>query len=238
MGTKGWIIFGAVAVAVLGGMIFFSNQNKLDVSSYDANNIIAAVEDNGMIGDNVFGNKDSKVVLIEYGDFQCPGCGSAHPRIKALTEKYEDDIAFVYRNLPLTSAHPNARVAAASAQAAGLQGKYWEMHNILFENQEAWSGASTSDRNNIFRGYAERIGLDLAKFDTDVASTEVAKKINFDLALAKKVEASSTPSFFLNGKAVEQDVWESDEKLEEFILSKLREAGIEPKTVAEPTATE
>lgn len=238
MGTKGWIIFGAVVVAVLGGMIYFSNQNKLDVSSYDANKIIAAVEDSGMISDNVFGNKDSKVVLIEYGDFQCPGCGSAHPRIKALTEKYEDDITFIFRNLPLTSAHPNARVAAASAQAAGLQGKYWEMHNILFENQEAWSGASTGDRNNIFRGYAERIGLDLAKFDTDVASTEVAKKINFDLALAKKVEASSTPSFFLNGQVVEQDVWASDEKLEEFILSKFREAGIEPKATAQTTATE
>ena len=226
MGAKGWIIFSVVAVALLGALMYFSGQNKIDVSGYDLENIIAANDKNGQIGDHVYGNKDSKVVLIEYGDFQCPGCGSVHPRVKTLIEQYKDDIAFVFRNLPLTSMHPNARAAAATAEAAGKQGKYWEMHNMIFENQSAWNSASANERGPIFEGYARTLGLDIDQFTTDLASAEVTQKINFDLAVAKAKKFSSTPAFTLNGKEVSQDVWGDDEAFEKAITDALEAAGV------------
>src|SRR4051812_16240717 len=118
MSGKGWIIFGAICVVLFGGLVFWSGRDRVDVSSVDTNKIQPASSDSGNIGDHVFGNKDAKVVLMEYGDFQCPGCGSAHPTVKALSEKYKDQLAFVFRNFPLTSIHPNARAAAAAVETA------------------------------------------------------------------------------------------------------------------------
>ena len=132
-----WIIFAAIIVLVLGGLIVYSRMNStsVDVSNVDATAIIGPSEQNGNIGDHVYNDTESSVILVEYGDFQCPGCGSAHPYVKTLLEEYGDRISFVFRNFPLTSIHPNARAAAAAAEAAGLQGKYWEMHDVIFENQ-------------------------------------------------------------------------------------------------------
>ncbi len=228
MGTKGWIIFATVAALLLGGLVYMSSANRIDVSGYDINKIISADEKNGNIGDNVFGNKSSKVVLIEYGDYQCPGCGSAYARVKPITDKYQGQIAFVFRNLPITSLHPNARAAAAVAQAAGLQGKYWEMHDKLYSSQNAWSGASVSDRTTIFRGYAESIGLKLDQYDKDVTSEAVNKKINFDQAIFKRTGfQQATPTFTLDGKQVPEDVWGSDDKLDAFVRDAITAAGIE-----------
>lgn len=228
MGTKGWIIFAGIAVAVLGGLIFLSNQGKIDVSGFDVNNVIAANDKDGNIGDRTFGKKDSKVVLIEYGDYQCPGCGSANPRVKALTKKYEDQIVFIFRNLPLTSMHPNARVAAATAEAAGQQGKYWEMHNLLYDSQNEWNTASTRERTGIFRGYAERLGLDLAKFDSDITSPAINQKISFDQAIFKATGyQQATPTFVINGELISQDVWGDDTAFDNLITDKLKAAGIE-----------
>lgn len=234
MGTKGWIIFAGIAVAVLGGLIFLSNQGKIDVSGFDVNNIIGANDKNGNIGDRALGKKDSKVVLIEYGDYQCPGCGSANLRVKTLTKKYEAQIVFIFRNLPLTSIHPNARVAAATAEAAGQQGKYWEMHNLLYDTQNEWSNASTRERTGIFRGYAERLGLDLTKFDSDITSPAINQKISFDQAIFKATgHQQATPTFVLNGELINQDVWSDDTAFDNLIKEKLTAASIElPK---EPT---
>ncbi len=221
MGAKGWIIFSAIAVAILGGLVYISGKNNktLDVSSYNIDQIIGANDQDGQIGDHVFGNKDSKVVLIEYGDFQCPGCGTIHVRVKELTEKYQDKIAFVFRNLPLSSMHPNARAAAASAEAASLQGKYWEMHNMVYEHQDEWSSASAKDRGNIFERYASTLGLDVEKFKTDIASEAVTKKINFDQAVFRRTGLpQSTPTFTLNGKTLEQDIWTDSTTFEEALV--------------------
>ncbi len=227
MSKKGWIIFVALAVAVLGGLVLLSNQQKLDVSGFDANAIIGANDKNGNIGDRVLGDKNSKVVFIEYGDYQCPGCGSAYPRIKEVTERYQGQIAFVFRNLPLTAIHPNARAAAASAEAAGQPGKFWEMHDKIFANQDAWKNASTSERVTIFQQYAKDLGLDIAKFDSDVASTIVNQKILFDQAIFKSTgHPQSTPTFMLNGELVSQEIWGADEALDTFIKEKITAAGI------------
>lgn len=208
MNKVGWIIFGVAIVGLLGGLIAYSRLSNpsADVSSVDTNSIIAASDQNGQIADHVFGNTDSKVVLVEYGDFQCPSCGGAHPQIKEVTEEYKDKVLFIFRNFPLTTIHPNARAAAGAVEAAGLQGKYWEMHNIVFENQGEWESLSGTQRTDKFTSYAVDLGLNKDTFLKDIAGSNVNQKISFDQALGKKLSVSATPSFYLNGKALDEKV--------------------------------
>lgn len=232
MSKRAWIIFGVICVVFLGGLIFLSSRNRINVDDVDANAVINASEKSGNIGDHVFGKADSKVILVEYGDFQCPGCGGAHPTIKELTEKYKDKMAFIFRNFPIASLHPNARAAAATAEAAGLQGKYWEMHNKLFENQFAWQDLSAGERDDFFIEYAREFKLDEEKFKNDFASSAVNQKINFDSAVGKKVGVSATPTFFLNGKKLDSEIRDQQgsvdaEKLEKLLTDTMKEKGIE-----------
>ena len=203
-----WIIFSAVVVLILGGLIVYSRVTNppIDVNGVDTNSIVAASEQNGQIADHVFGKADSKVVFVEYGDFQCPSCGGAHPQVKAAMDEYGDRVAFVFRNFPLTTIHPNARVAAAAAEAAGVQGKYWDMHNRIFESQADWQTLTGDQRTNIFAGYALELGLDEERFKTDLSSKTISSKISFDQALGKKIGVDSTPTFFLNGEKLSSDV--------------------------------
>lgn len=205
-----WIIFGAIVAVLLGGLVVYSQLTKttVDVSTIDTNSVIAPSEENGNIGDHVFNDTESDIIMVEYGDFQCPGCGSAHPNVNTLLAEYGDRITFIFRNFPLTSIHPNAKAAAAAAEAAGLQGQYWEMHNLLFENQTSWNTASASERTEIFNGYAESLNLDMGQFETDFRGTSVNSKISFDQALGTKDGVNSTPSFFLNGEPLAKDAAE------------------------------
>ncbi len=226
MSKKAWIIFAAVCVVLLGGLVYLSSKNRVDIGNVDINKIQTAQEASGNIGDHVFGKSDSKVTLIEYGDFQCPGCGSAHPNLKQVTEKYEDQIAFVFRNFPLTSIHPNAKAAAATAEAAGIQGKYWEMHNKLYENQSSWETLSTDERTNFFADYAKELGLNVEKFRTDLISVNVNKKISYDLEVGKKAKVTGTPAIFLNGETIDQDTWNDPAKLDKAIVDAMKANGI------------
>ena len=196
-----WIIFSAVIVLVLGGLVIYSHVSNpsIDVSTVNTNSVITASAQNGQIADHVFGKADSKVVFVEYGDFQCPSCGSAYAQVKAATEQYQDKVAFIFRNFPLTTIHPNARVASAAAEAAGLQGKYWEMHNLLYETQTAWETLTGDQRTTQFMSYAGELSLNETKFKIDLASALVNKKISFDQALGKKIGVDATPTFYLNG---------------------------------------
>ncbi len=216
-----------ICVVVLGGLIYASSRNRLDVSGVDASAISTGSDMSGNIGDHVFGKADSKVVLVEYGDYQCPGCGSISPTVKKLSEKYKDQIAFVFRNFPIASKHPNARAAAATAEAAGLQGKFWEMHNLLYENQRSWESVSSSERGVYFIDLAKQLGLDEEKFKKDVDSPEVSQKINFDQAVGKKIGADATPAFFLNGKKfIEQD-WNTEENFENTLKNAMKANNID-----------
>ena len=223
MSAKAWIIFVAAVVILFGSLVVFSQRNRVDVSSVNDKAIINASEDNGKIGDHIFGKADSKVVLVEYGDFQCPGCGAAHITVKPVMDKYEDQVAFVFRNFPLTNIHPNARAAAAAVEAAGLQGKYWEMHNKVFESQDDWSDANATERTNFFSNYAAEVGLDKQEF-TNILSNEssrINKKISFDQALGRKVNVTGTPTFYLNGEKLNEEQFGSEEELEKTLLQAL-----------------
>ena len=208
MNGKTWGIFGAIVVVVIGGMVYMSMQKRLDVSdiaSTASNTILPAEERNGEIGDHVFGNKDAKVLLVEYGDFQCnPGCRMFHENFEPImrSEEYKDKIAFVYRHFPITQSHPHAIAAASAAEAAGKQDKFWDMWNVLFVNQSEWSAASVSERSSYFEEYARNIGLDIDQFKIDAASDAVSKKISFDRALASAAGVTGTPTVYLNGTQI------------------------------------
>lgn len=221
-----WIIFTVVTVGIFVALIVISGNSQIDVSKIDINAIQTASKQNGNIADHVYGNPESKVTLINYGDFQCPGCGNIHPMIKKVVEAYKDKIRFVFRNVTL-SYHANAKAASATAEAAGLQGKYWEMFNKIYESQSDWSELSSSARTPFFEGYAKDLGLDIAKFKIDISSNSVLSKINYDIALGKKAGVSSTPTFLLDGKTLDSSVWGDQTKLTDAINAELIKNGIE-----------
>jgi protein-disulfide isomerase len=221
---KAWIIFAAVCVAVIAGLIIVSNGNKIDVSSVDTGVTLNASAQSGNIADHVYGKADSRVVFIEYGDFECPGCKAAYQPVKDIVEAYKDKIAFVFRNFPLSSIHPNARAAASAAESAGLRGKYWEMHDLLYENQSSWKTLSANERTDYFASLAKQLGINEETLKTDVTATNVSQKLNFDLALGKQVGVNSTPSFFIGSKKLD-DIY-TDSSLDTDKLKKAVEEAI------------
>ncbi len=149
------------------------------------------------------GNKNAKVSVIEYGDFQCPACGAYYPTVKKLIADYGDRVLFVFRNFPLYQVHQDAGISAQAVEAAGLQGKYWEMFDTVYEKQAIWSGASADIVvKQYFDGYASSIGLDVAKFDKDIDSNQVKNKITADVTSANAAQVDHTPTFFVNLKQI------------------------------------
>jgi protein-disulfide isomerase len=228
-----WIIFAVICIAVLGGLVFFSSQGKVDVSKIDEKKPVTE----GAIKDHVFGTNSGKVMLIEYGDFQCPGCKSLYPNAKSIKEHYKDQLTFVFRDFPLTSIHPNALAAATAAEAAGLQNKFYDMHDKLYMNQDAWKNANPDDRITLFKEYATQIGLNITKFEKDLASSDVADKIRRDQALGAKANVTSTPSLFLNSETIDGDTWQSLDKFEIKVREAIKASGQElPKPLSESIA--
>ncbi len=146
------------------------------------------------------GSRLSKTVVVEYSDFQCPTCAAFHPVVKALTEKYNGQFLFVYRYYPLSALHKNANLSAAAAEAAGKQGKFWDMHDKLFEHQSEWS--ESNDARAMFILYAKDLGLDATQFATDLDSPAVAERIKRDVDTGNRALVQGTPTFFINGKQV------------------------------------
>lgn len=242
MTKRGWLIFIVIVVLALGGAIYLSRQNKVVLpDNIDHNSIQAASSYNGQIGDNTYGNIDSKVILIEYGDYQCPGCASAAPVVKQVVEKYKDKIVFVFRSR-LMPYHQNARAAASFAEAAGLQGKFWEMHDKLYETQQSWERLSGQERTDFFANLIQQVGGNPVQATEDIEKESISKKIAFDAALADAHGVTGTPSIYLNGVKVEaykdgkivpsntqgaQQLWADADLLDkEVIQPALRKAGI------------
>ena len=225
MSRTSWIIFIIITLGIITSLVVFSGSSKSDVSKVNTDAIQTASSENGNIADHVRGKADSKVILVEYADYQCPGCGTIYPLVKSIAEQYKDQIQYVFRNYPITDAHPNAKAAAGSAEAAGLQGKYWEMHDKIYETQADWSNLSITERGKFFEGLATEIGLDVNKFNTDLSSSAITEKINFDTALAKKAGVEATPTFYLNGKQLESADYGTEAKFKAAIDAALTKAG-------------
>lgn len=160
--------------------------------------------------DNFAGNPNATVVLIEYSDFQCPACAYFHAVINQLRTTYPDSVVFIYRHFPLPQ-HNNAKMAAYASEAAAKQGRFWEMHNLIFENQQDWSEKNPAD--SIFEGYAKQLGLDMERYKIDVKDPQIAQKVAQQLASGEKLNVTGTPTFYLNGKQIRGTDLDSFKKL-------------------------
>jgi len=143
--------------------------------------------------DHIRGNPEGSVTLVEYGDFECPYCGKAHPILMELMQRMGDDIRLVFRHFPLTQLHPDAQMAAESAEAAGAQGRFWEMHDALYENQQSLDPQSLS-------GYAADLDLNLPQFQMELAEHTHQPRVREDFAGGIRSGVNGTPSFFINGR--------------------------------------
>ena len=149
---------------------------------------------------NAVGPANAVVTLEEFGDFQCPPCGLLHPVLKTMKQEFGDKIRVIFREYPLVPSHAHALSAARAAEAAGLQGKFFEMHDQIFENQKAWDKAF--DARPIFEGYAQKIGLDLDKYRKDLTSEVVEQRIFQDGKRAHALGVQGTPTVFMNGREI------------------------------------
>jgi protein-disulfide isomerase len=142
--------------------------------------------------DHIQGPVDASVTLLEYGDYECPYCGAAYPIVKEVQDRMGDQVRFVFRNFPITTSHPHAEQAAEAAEAAGSQGRFWEMHDTLYENQRRLGDAD-------LRSYAARLGLDLESFERDVAEHVHAPRVREDFMSGVRSGVNGTPTFYING---------------------------------------
>lgn len=175
----------------------------------------------GSVSNHTVGQGNTGVTLVEYGDFQCPGCRQYYPILKQVKEYYGDKITFQFKHFPLESIHKNARAAARAAEAAGKQDKFWEMHDKLFDTQDQWK--DTPDPISVFEGYAEELGLDKTKFTNDYKDQETSRTITADLQSGRDLGVSSTPTFALNGKLIEQSPGATFEAFKALIDAKIAE---------------
>ncbi|MCI0676519.1 MAG: DsbA family protein [Phycisphaerales bacterium] len=143
--------------------------------------------------DHIRGPLDAPVTLVEYGDYQCPFCGQAHGILHELMTQLANDMRLVFRNFPLTQIHPFAQRAAEAAEAAGAQGRFWNMHDMLYENQDALD-------NESLREYAAELGLDVDRFGSELTSGVHVPRIREDFASGVRSGVNGTPTFFINGR--------------------------------------
>jgi protein-disulfide isomerase len=161
--------------------------------------IPAKVGEPGADPPHALGDAKAPVTLEEFGDFQCPPCGALHAVLKAMEHEFGPRLRVIFREFPLVT-HQHAMAAARAAEAAGMQGKFWEMHGLLYENQKSWSNAF--DVRPIFEGYATKIGLDLEKFRRDSSSETVAQRILQDGKRGRSLGVQGTPTVFMNRREV------------------------------------
>ncbi|MDD5084146.1 MAG: thioredoxin domain-containing protein [Candidatus Moranbacteria bacterium] len=165
------------------------------------------------------GKAEAPVTLIEYSDFQCPACAAYAPLVKNLGQDFPDTLKIVYRYFPLTSIHKNATISAKAAEAAHRQGKFWEMQELLFQHQNDW--AKSENPTDSFQSYAQAIGLNIDQFNADMQDASIIDPIKSDEAMGSEANIPGTPSFFLNGKKIENpEDYEAFKKLIEDEIAK------------------
>jgi protein-disulfide isomerase len=189
-----WKVVAFVALLLIAGSFIYSQK-----ASEQANEGV-------ILEARIKGNPEAKTVLVEYSDFQCPACAQFYPVVKEIIGEHGDDLKVEYRHFPLINIHPQAVPAAKAAEAAGVQGKFWEMHDKLFDNQATWSRASNPSA--YFNQYAEEIGLDVDQFKRHKDSSMIADAINDSFNEARDLGFTGTPTFMLNGEVMEFDTFE------------------------------
>ena len=172
---------------------------------------------------HTLGPPNAPIQIEEFGDFQCPPCGLFHPILELMHKEFGDKLRITFREFPLYPAHQHAIAAASSAEAAGLQGKFWEMHDLLYEHQSEWK--DQFDVRPIFEGYAKQIGLDVELWKRDVGGEQVAKRITLDGSRGHSVGVKGTPTVFLNGREVPFESLMAPDRFRTVIQTELTASG-------------
>jgi len=182
---------------------------------------------------HVEGQGKSGVTLVEYGDYECPYCGQYAPIVKQVQQEFNQQIYFQFRNFPLVSIHQNAFAGARAAEAAALQNKFWEMHDLLYANQDQWS--QSNDPTTFFNQYAQQLGLNVTQFKQDYSSDKVNSLINADMGEGNKLGITGTPTFYLDGKQIQ--VRQSVQAFEQVINAEIAKKAPKASTNSTTTTT-
>lgn len=181
-------------VCFLVGGFWFLNAATSTSSQPEQSVVIPSISKDDLTA----GNAHAKVHIVEYSDFQCPSCLQAYPVLKQIQKEFGDQISFTYRYFPLLTVHKNALLSSSAAVAASKQGKFWEMHDLLFDNQDTW--ALLDDPRDAFLSYAQRLGLNNDQFKADMNDPKTAQFLNDQANKAVTIGLTGTPSIFINGK--------------------------------------
>src|SRR5437867_10914270 len=194
-----FVIVAAVALVTLGSGAMLYRAKRPQVLSMPENRSLGGKS--GTESMHIRGNPDAPATLEEFADFQCPPCSNFAGFAEELLKQYDSRLRIVFRNFPLPG-HEHAREAALAAEAAGLQGHFWEMHDMLYREQETWSKAPNA--RELFESYAGTIGLDLDKFRKDMDGEKTRERVEADRQRGESLGIQTTPTLFINNQPVDQ----------------------------------
>lgn len=193
--TRAILIWGGVILAMI---LLLVGLAQLGTRGAKGNGQLA---DPVTDADHSKGNANAKATLVEYSDFQCPACETYYPIVKQLAQDFPNDLRVVYRHYPIRELHEHAQLAAQASEAADKQGKFWDMHDVLFNTQDSWK--DEQNPGELFVKYAESIGLNADQFRTDMNSDAAKQAVNDDASSGDRAGVKGTPAFFLNGKQIQ-----------------------------------
>ncbi|MGI8812031.1 MAG: thioredoxin domain-containing protein [Pyrinomonadaceae bacterium] len=240
------IIIAGVFVVAIVGIYFLYNSSKTPSNS---NTNRAAANQNrntqqlanapaGAQPPNMLGSPTASVTVEEFADFQCPSCGLTHPIVKEIQQIYGNRIKFIFRNFPLQM-HDKGYDAAVAAEAAGMQGadKFWAMHNERYATQKSWANMTPTDFRVLLNENAKKLGLDVAKFQTDMAGLQTKTRVNEDMERGRALNVNSTPTIYIDGVSVPYPEM-SVQSLRQLIDAELqRTAGQKPAATSAAVST-
>ncbi len=195
--NKLFVVGAIITLAV--GAFWFMYRSGSSKEPVDAPEITSPTEVSSR--DHTKGPEDAIVTLIEYGDFQCPGCATYMPIVNQLSEEFKDDLRVVYRHFPLRSIHRHAQISAQASEAAADQGKFWEFSTLLYEKQNGWK--DVRDPRSLYKGYAESLSLNVEQFDVYMNSDEAKARVDADYESGFAAGINQTPTFFINGEKID-----------------------------------
>lgn len=187
----GTIIF--TLILIFGTVAIFSKNGQQDTGPVSDDLLVSQGNQ------HTLGNPEAEIVIVEFSDFQCPACKSTEPLVKTVVDQYSADVKLIYRHFPLSSIHTNAQLAAQASEVAADYGQFWQMHDLLFENQSVWSSMSVEEAKEQFAQYASQLQIDKSEFSSKIESDEIKQRVYDDLADANKLNLPGTPSIFVNG---------------------------------------
>lgn len=215
--TKNILIWTGGALIVVMAILMVIKLAAPSVSSDHEKKVLGKISGGVTSADQVRGNRESKVVLIEYSDYACPACAANEVIISRLVSEYRDQVAFVYRHYPLPY-HLHSREAAYAAEAASRQGKFWDLSDVLFAKQGEW--AESTDFSVLLSDYVRMIGLDETKLKADMREPTIRAKVENDIKIADEAGLNHTPSYYLNGIEIDNPVsYEEFKKVLDGVLS-------------------